>query len=100
MGAEAPVQWLKLPAWKVGYRRFESHSGLQVSKKKNVSSPLTRYDIILRGTSLVERLRVRPQTARVRISNPVSGGQCYLIHLTIFRWLSWSSLTYMCTNVA
>ena len=26
------VQWLKLPAWKVGDRGFEPHSGLQVSK--------------------------------------------------------------------
>ena len=26
---------------------------------------------------------VRPQTARARISHPVSGGQCHLIHLTI-----------------
>ena len=34
MGAQ--VQWLKLPAWKVGVRGFEPHSGLQVSKKQNV----------------------------------------------------------------
>ena len=33
-GAGALVQWLKLPAWKVGDRGFEPHSGLQVSKKK------------------------------------------------------------------
>ena len=32
------VQWLKLPAWKVGDRVFEPHSDLQVSKKHNVSS--------------------------------------------------------------
>ena len=32
------MQWFKLPAWKVGYRRFETHSGIQVfSKKQNVS---------------------------------------------------------------
>ena len=31
--------WSKLPAWKVG---FEPHSGLQVSKKQNNSSPLAR----------------------------------------------------------
>ena len=29
----ALVQWLKLPAWKVGVRGFEPHSELQVSKK-------------------------------------------------------------------
>ena len=26
------VHWLKLPAWKVGDRGFEPHSGLHVSK--------------------------------------------------------------------
>ena len=32
------MQWLKLPAWKVGDRGFEPHYGLQVSyKKQNVS---------------------------------------------------------------
>ena len=33
-------------------------------------------------------------------SNPVSGGQCHLIHLTILRRFSWTSLAYMCTKVA
>ena len=33
------VQWLKLPAWKVGDRGLEPHSGLQVSKQQYVSSP-------------------------------------------------------------
>ena len=33
-------------------------------------------------------------------SNPVSGGQCHLNHLTILRRLSWPSLAYMCTKVA
>ena len=42
----------------------------------------------------------RPQTARARISNPVSGGQCHLNHLTILRRFSWPSLAYMCTKVA
>ena len=32
------MQWLKLPAWKVGDREFKPHSGLQVSKKRNFSS--------------------------------------------------------------
>ena len=32
--------------------------------------------------------------------NPVSGGQCHLIHLTILRRFSWPSLAYMCTKVA
>ena len=42
----------------------------------------------------------RPQTARVRISNSVSGGQCHLNHLTILRRFSWPSLAYVCTKVA
>ena len=33
-------------------------------------------------------------------SNPVSGGQCHLNHLTILRRFSWPSLAYMCTKVA
>ena len=47
--ARALMQWLKLPAWKVGDRGFEPHSGLQVS------SPLTRNDSILWGASVTER---------------------------------------------
>ena len=31
------LQWLKLPAWKVGDCGFEPHSGLQLSKKQDVS---------------------------------------------------------------
>ena len=65
---------IKLPAWKVGDRGFEPRSGLQVSKKLNVSSPLTRKDSILCGTSVTKRKRARLQTARARISNPVSVG--------------------------
>ena len=42
----------------------------------------------------------RPQTARTRISNPVSGRQCHLNHPTILRRFSWPSLAYMCTKVA
>ena len=49
--------------------------------------------------SMVWNLRDREvacsaQTARARISNPVSGGQC---HLTILRRFSWPSLAYMCS---
>ena len=49
-GAGALVQWLKLPAWKVG----EPLSGIQVSKKHNVSSPLTRNDSLLWGSSVTD----------------------------------------------
>ena len=41
------VQWLKLPAWKVGDRGFVPRSDIQVSRKQNVSSPLTRKDSVL-----------------------------------------------------
>ena len=43
---------------------------------------------------VLQTRRARPQTTRARISNPVSGRQCHLIHLTILRRLSWPSLTY------
>ena len=38
------VQWLKPPAWKVWDREFVPCSGIQASKKQNVSSTLTRKD--------------------------------------------------------
>ena len=43
---------------------------------------------------MAERWRDRPQTARARISYPVSGGQCHLIHFTIVRRFSWHILAY------
>ena len=96
--AGAMVQWLKLPAWKVGGRGFVSRSGIQVSKKPNVSSPFTRKDSILCGASVVERWSARPQTARARISNPVLEDS-HLIHLTILRRFSLPNLAYRCTKV-
>ena len=47
--------------------------------------------------SIVEDLRDREVASSASdrqgsISNPVSGGQCHLIHLTIFRRFSWPSL--------
>ena len=54
---------------------------------------------------MTERYRARPQTSRLWILNPVSGGQAHLIyHLihhppsTILRRFSWPSLAYMCTQ--
>ena len=89
--AGALVQWLKLPAWEVGHHGFESHSGLQVSKQ-NVSSPLTRKDSILWGSSVtggsVPGLEFR-----------VLCLECHLIYITILRILSWPSKAYMCTKV-
>ena len=54
-GRGALVQWLKKPAWKIGDRGLEPHSGLRVQRNKNVSSPLTRKDSILWGASVTER---------------------------------------------
>ena len=72
LAAGALVQW------------FEPHSGLQVSKKQNVSSLLTRKNLLLWGASVTERKCARHQTASwARISNAVCGGQCHLIHFTI-----------------
>ena len=42
-------------AWKIGDRGFEPRSGIQISKKQNVSSLLTREDSILCGASVPER---------------------------------------------
>ena len=57
---EALVQWLKLPAWKV--RDRGPYSGLQVSKRQKVSSPLTSKDSILWGASVTKSvLDLRPK---------------------------------------
>ena len=53
--AGALVEWLKLPTWRMGDRGFEARSGIQVSKKQNVSSPLTRKYSILWKASVTER---------------------------------------------
>ena len=44
---------------------------------------------------MIERYRARPQAARARNSNLVSGGQCQLFRHTILRRFSWPSLAYM-----
>ena len=63
------VQWFKLPAWKVKDRRFEPHSGHLVSKKQNISSPLTRKDSILWGAPWPKGsvLGLRPLVLKFRI---------------------------------
>ena len=65
--AGALMQWLKLPAWKVGGRGFKPRSGIQVSKKQKVSSLLTHKD------SSVESLRDREVVSSASDrQNPVS----------------------------
>ena len=61
------VQWLKLPAWKVGDRGFEPNSGLQVSKKQNDSSRSLMKIQYCEGNSVTERKRAQPQTDKARI---------------------------------
>ena len=67
--------------------------GLGGLKERKMFLPHPRVKLSIVGS------RARSQTARARISNPVSGGQCHLIHLTILRKFSWPSLAYMCTKV-
>ena len=75
-------------------------SSSPLSSKHDLLSLPTGKDSILWGAYVTKRWRARPQTAKARISNPVSGGQCHPIHLTILRRFSWPSLAYMCTKVA
>ena len=44
-------------------------SGIEVSKKQNVSSPLTRKYSVLWEASEIERERARFQTSRARVSS-------------------------------
>ena len=46
---------IKAACWEVGDRGLELHSDRQVSKKQNVSSPLTCKDSILWGNFVTER---------------------------------------------
>ena len=71
--------------------------GLGGFKETKMFFPHPRVKVSIVGSL---RERARPQTARARISNPVSGGQCHLNHLTILRRFSWPSLAYLCTKVA
>ena len=48
------VQWLKLPAWRVGDCGLEPRSGIQLGLKDFVSSLLTRKYSVLRGASMNE----------------------------------------------
>ena len=62
--------------------------GLGGLKETKMFLPHPRVKISIVGSL---RNRARPQTARDRISNPVSGGQCHLIYFTILRRFSWPS---------
>ena len=66
------------------------HGGLKETKMF-LRHPRVKVSIV---GSLRDR-EVACSTARVRFSNPVSGGQCHLNHLTILRRFSWPSLACM-----
>ena len=70
-----------------------------VWQKQTCFFPIDLWNSVLWGASVTERWRARPQTSWVWISNPVSGGQCYLTHLFILRRFSWPNLACMCTKV-
>ena len=68
--------------------RVRTRFGIQVSKKQSVSSLLTRNDsTVFNSVGYFQDWEVA-SSARVWISNLVSGEQCHLIHLTIFRRFS------------
>ena len=67
--------------------------GLGGLKETKVFLPHPRVKV-----SIVGGLRDREVACSA--SNPVSGGQRYLNHLTILRRFSWPILVYMCTKVA
>ena len=77
-----------------------SAPGLGGFKETKMFLPHPRVKVSIVGSLRDREVTCSPQTARARISNPVSGGQCHLIHLIILRRFSWPSLAYMCTKVA
>ena len=48
-----------MPTWKVEYRGYVARSGIQVSKKQDVHSPLIPKDSVLWGSPVNERYRAR-----------------------------------------
>ena len=71
--------------------------GLKVTK---IILPHPRVKLSIVGSLRDREVACSALDRQARISNPVSGGQCHLIHLTILRRFSWPSLAYMCTKVA
>ena len=69
-----------------------------VGNKQKMFLPHPHVKVSIVGSLHDREVACRPQTARARISNHASGGQCHLNHLTILRRFSWPSLVYMCTN--
>ena len=74
--------------------------GLGGLKETKMFLPHPRVKVSIVGSLRDREVACSASTARARISNPVSGGQCHLHHLTILRRFSWPSLAYMCKKVA
>ena len=84
------VCWVKLPPSKIGDRGFEIHFGLQVSKKQNVSSTISRT------FNIVGNLRDRELACSASDRKGSIFESCIIIiHFTILRRFSWPSSAYM-----
>ena len=75
-------------------------TGLGGLKETKMFFPHPRVKVGIVGSLYDQEVACSALDARARISNPVSGVQCHLNHLTILRRFSWPSLAYMCTKVA
>ena len=74
--------------------------GLGRFKETKMFLPHPRVKVSIVGSLRDREVACSASDRQGRISNPVSGGQCHLIHLIILRRFSWPSLAYMCTKVA
>ena len=74
--------------------------GLGGFKETKMFLPHPRVKVSIVGSLPDREVACSASDRQGRISNPVSGGQCHLIHLIILRRFSWPSLAYMCTKVA
>ena len=93
------VLWLNLSTGKVGERGIESHSGIKFSKSRTFFPPHSRKFYIV-GNLRDRGVASSALDRRAQITNPVSRGQCHLIHLKIIRKFSGPGLAYMCIEVA
>ena len=74
--------------------------GLGGLKETKMFLPHPRVKVSIVGSLRGREVACSASDRQGSNSNPVSGGQCHLNHLTILRRFSWPSLAYMCTKVA
>ena len=74
--------------------------GLGGLKETKLFLPHPRVKVIIVGSLRDREVACSASDRQGANSNPVSGGQCHLNHLTNLRRFSWPSLAYMCTKVA